>query len=114
MKPSTSVLSDGQQYLVKIDTDGEVETSSGTAKTRLKGELVLRLHGDHPQAIGVSAPRFVLAAGSLPAAKGPTGVVSVIARRGSGMIEVSRDAAMLVLELDVQLNYESLDPMPIA
>ena len=103
------LLGDGKQYLLRIDTEGEILTSAGTQRVPVTGELILRLHGDQPDRRGASLARFALVAPSVKAAKGETGVVSVIGESAAGVVEAAKRGIDLRVEAALKLNYESLD-----
>ena len=100
---------EGKQYLARLDLDAEVQTSAGTEKTRIGGELIVRLHGDHATAVGIAAPRFAIAGRSVKSKSGATGVFSVIGERGEGAVHVTKEGLSLKLDIQSKLNTESLD-----
>ena len=100
---------EGKQYLARLDLDAEVQTSGGTEKTRIGGELIVRLHGDHATAVGIAAPRFAIAGRSVKSKSGATGVFSVIGERGEGAVHVTKEGLSLKLDIQSKLNTESLD-----
>src|SRR4051812_21190680 len=109
MRSLSKTFADGHEYLFRFDCPATVLTSAGEQETRASGEAVFRLHGDHPSRRGVSLTRFGLAASSVRAARGPTGVITVTGTSISGIVAADERGPRVRLEAVCEVNYESLD-----
>jgi len=109
MQSFSKAFAPGREYLFRFDCPATVLTSAGEQKTRASGEAVLMLHGDHPSRRGVSLTRFGVAAASVRAERGPTGVITVVGTSVSGIAAADERGARVRLEMVGEINYESLD-----
>ncbi|HEX3125730.1 MAG TPA: hypothetical protein VH394_00210 [Thermoanaerobaculia bacterium] len=99
--------SEGTQYLLQWDTTARIGTTAGEQESRVRGEAILEIFGDHETRKGVSLKRFGIAAASVRARSGKTGVITVVGTRGTGIFKPADSS--LRIELDGTINYESLD-----
>ena len=78
MSEKSNSLSGDVRYLLSWDTTATVGTKAGERRTRVRGETILVVHGDHATRRGVSMERFAIAGASVSAHAGVTGVFTVI------------------------------------
>lgn len=100
-------LSGGMRYLLQWDTTATVGTTAGEQQSRMRGEAILLIHGDHETRRGVSLERFGIAGASVPARLGMTGVITVIGTGGKGVLKPAESSVRV--DLECTINYESLD-----
>jgi len=102
-------LSEAPGYLLAWEGVAVVHTRAGVRESRCRLEAVIEPQGDHPSARGIGLSRLGIAAGSVDLGKAPTGTISVIGRSGRGILKIGTSKASLRLEVESDLNYESLD-----
>lgn len=95
------------RYLLQWDTTATIGTTAGVQQSRVRGEAILLIHGDHETRRGVSLSRFGFTGASVRAGSGKTGVITVIGTGGTGIFKPAESSARV--ELDCTINYESLD-----
>jgi hypothetical protein len=98
-----------EDLLLAWDGVALIETNAGPSEARARFEAVFRIRGDHPTRRGIQLARFSLAAASVEAASGPTGVFTVVGLSGHGVVRMAERRSPLRLELECRVNYESLD-----
>lgn len=109
MQQFLNLFTDGKQFLLRIDSTARVETNIGSTTSRISGEAILQVRGDHPTKRGLSLTRFALAGASVEAKKGSTGTISVIGKTAGGILTKSDEAVTINVEITAEINYESLD-----
>jgi hypothetical protein len=102
-------LPEGSRFLLELNTAAEVHTSAGVRTNRARGELILEALADHPTSRGLRVVRFGLAATSVDAKRGPTGVITLTGTSGGGVVRPAARASHLRVQIDCTINYESLD-----
>jgi hypothetical protein len=102
-------LTEAPGYLLAWEGVAVVHTSAGPRESRCRLEAVVDVQGDHPLARGISIARLGIAAGSVDARGASTGTISVVGRSGRGIAEIGEQTVSLRLEVESELNYESLD-----
>jgi hypothetical protein len=102
-------LTEAPGYLLAWDGGAVLNTSAGPRESRCRLEALIEVQGDHPVARGIGLARLGVAAGSVDARGGPTGTISVVGRSGRGIAKIDEETVSLRLEVESELNYESLD-----
>jgi hypothetical protein len=102
-------LTEQVHYLVAWDGMALVQTAAGPRESRCRFEARIEVRGDHPRVRGIVATSFGLAAASVRARQGPTGVITVLGRSGGGSLTGARTKFGARLDLECEINYESLD-----
>lgn len=100
---------EGRRYLLQWDSRGSITTSGGPQLSRIRGEAVIVAHGDHETTRGLHLDRFGLAAAGVEARKSYTGVITVRGLSALGAVRLGRRADMVRVDVDCDVNYESLD-----
>src|SRR6187549_3562125 len=109
MMSARSIWTDGRRYLLQWDVRGVIETSGGPRPSRIRGEAVLMVRGDHEKTRGLYVERFGLAAQGVESRKAHTGVITVRGISSSGAVTRDRRQDAFRIELACEINYESLD-----
>jgi hypothetical protein len=98
-----------RRLLVALRGTADIVTSSGPAKTRVQGELILEPTGDQVDRRGLRVSRFSICAASAEGKRGPTGVITVLGQDALGSLVIKGNEGQAELEIPCKLNYESLD-----
>ncbi len=106
-KPNT--WADGRRYLLQWDVAGIITTSGGLRMSRVRGEAVLVVRGEHEKTRGLYLDRFGLAAAGVEARKSHTGVITVRGLSATGAVTFGRRADTIRIDAACDINYESLD-----
>ena len=109
MERKQSIWQEGRRYLLQWDVPGIITTSAGPRTSRIRGEAVLVVRGDHENARGLYLDRFGIAAAGVEAHKSHTGVITVRGLSASGAVTLGRRVDTVRVEAACDINYESLD-----
>lgn len=83
MKNERDIWADGRRYMLQWDVPGIITTSGGPRISRIRGEAVLVVRGDHEKTRGLYLDRFGIAAAGVEARKSYTGVIRYAASQRS-------------------------------
>jgi len=109
MEDQRNTWADGRRYLLQWDVSGIITTSGGPRMSRIRGEAVLVVRGDHEKTRGLYLDRFGIAAAGVEARKSHTGVITVRGLSATGAVTLGRRVHTLRIEAACDINYESLD-----
>ncbi len=97
---------DGRRFLARFTADATVGTTAGETRTRMQGELILRLRGESARR-AITADRLALTAPDL--AGQDTGTISILGKSSSGSLDLQDEHPSFRIEVGAELNYEALD-----
>lgn len=109
MNEVTSRFEETEHLLLSWEGTAMVQTSAGPREAPCSLEAVMELVGDHPTRRGVGLVRLGIAVGGVDGREGPTGTITVTGRKGRGIATPQKRGLSIHLEVESDLNYESLD-----
>ena len=109
MKRQQNTWAEGRRYLLQWDVPGIITTSAGPRTSRVRGEAVIVVLGDHEKTRGLYLDRFGIAAAGVEAHNSHTGIITVRGLSASGAVSFGRRVDKVRIDAACDINYESLD-----